>query len=238
MKDPGSQVTNLNPDRYVIIVAGGSGSRMQSAVPKQFLPVNKLPIMMHTMLAFHNSGVNPQIVMVLPAGYHAYWKNLCAEYDFHIPHTLVAGGDTRFHSVQNGLKSISCADDALIAVHDAVRPLTSASVITGSYHHAGENGNAVTAVKSRDSVRRLTNGRSVSLLRDEIYLVQTPQTFKAGLLRAAYKQPYDPKFTDDASVVEEMAIEIHLTEGSHENIKITYPEDIVIAELLLNKEGR
>jgi 2-C-methyl-D-erythritol 4-phosphate cytidylyltransferase len=123
-------------------------------------------------------------------------------------------------------------------VHDAVRPLTSATIIEISYNHALEYGNAVTAVKSRDSVRQVTNGKSVSLLREEIYLVQTPQTFKAGLLKKAYEQPFNSKFTDDASVVEELGIEIQLTEGDHENIKVTFPADIAIAELLLSKKRR
>lgn len=229
-------ISNLT-SKYVIIVAGGSGTRMQAAVPKQFLLVNGLPVLMHTMLAFFNSGVNPNIVIVLHPDFHAYWHELCEKYSFGIPHRLVAGGETRFHSVKYGLSAISANDDALIAVHDAVRPLTSAIVIQTSYNHASEHGNAVTAVKSRDSVRQGTADKSVSLLRDEVYLVQTPQTFKAGILRKAYEQAFSPKFTDDASVVEQNGIDIQLTEGSHENIKITFPEDIAIAELLLDKKS-
>lgn len=218
---------------YAIIVAGGSGARMQSAVPKQFLLLNGLPVLMYTIRAFRQSAMVPDIVLVLPAGYHAYWQQLCKDHEFNIPHILVAGGETRFHSVKNGLDQIS-DDEALIAVHDAVRPLTSRQIIETSYHHAEKYGNAVTAVKSRDSVRQLVNSTSISLLRDQIYLVQTPQTFKAGLLRKAYKQPYSENFTDDASVVEQYGVEIQLTEGNHQNIKITFPEDIAIAELLLN----
>ncbi|MDN3579823.1 2-C-methyl-D-erythritol 4-phosphate cytidylyltransferase [Mucilaginibacter flavus] len=227
----------LTTQKYVIIVAGGSGTRMQSAVPKQFLLVNGLPVVMHTMQAFYNSGVSPELILVLHTDFHTYWKQLCNDHHFTLPHLLVAGGETRFHSVKNGLSQIRCTDDALIAVHDAVRPLTSGAVIQKSYTAANEYGNAVTAVKSRDSIRRVVDGKSVSLLRDEIYLVQTPQTFKAGLLRKAYEQEFDSKFTDDASVVEEMGIEIKLTEGDHENIKITFPQDIAIAELLLNKKS-
>jgi 2-C-methyl-D-erythritol 4-phosphate cytidylyltransferase len=233
LKSPISHPTS----KYVIIVAGGSGTRMQAAVPKQFLLVNGLPVVMHTMLAFFNSGVNPDIVLVLHPDFHAYWHELCKKHSFSIPHLLVAGGETRFHSVKYGLSAIEGNDDALIAVHDAVRPLTSAFVIKTSYDHAGEHGNAVTAVKSRDSVRQGNADKSVSLLRDEVYLVQTPQTFKAGLLRKAYEQAFSPKFTDDASVVEQTGIDIQLTGGSHENIKITFPEDIAIAELLLNKKS-
>jgi 2-C-methyl-D-erythritol 4-phosphate cytidylyltransferase len=224
--------------KYVIIVAGGSGSRMQSAVPKQFLLVNGLPVLMHTMFAFYNSQAKPNIILVLHADFHAYWNELCTAHNFTLPHLLVAGGETRFHSVKNGLDKIECTDDALIAVHDAVRPLTSATIIETSYKHTLEYGNAVTSVKSRDSIRQMINGKSVSLLRDEIYLVQTPQTFKAGLLKKAYKQPFNSKFTDDASVVEELGVEIQLTEGDHENIKITFPEDIAFDDLILIKKRR
>jgi len=220
---------------YAIIVAGGSGTRIQSAIPKQFLLLNGLPVLMHTMMAFAQTSVNPDIILVLPAGYHDYWRELCHTHEFIIPHLLVAGGQTRFHSVKNGLNQIP-EDDALVAVHDAVRPLTSGHIIETSYQHASQYGNAVTAVKSRDSVRQLVNHTSVSLIRDHIYLIQTPQTFKAGLLKKAYEQPYSEKFTDDASVVEECGIEIQLTEGNYQNIKITFPEDIAIAELLLNKK--
>jgi 2-C-methyl-D-erythritol 4-phosphate cytidylyltransferase len=232
-----SQISNLKSKKYVIIVAGGSGTRMQAPIPKQFLLINGLPVLMHTMQAFHNPGVNPDIILVLHPNFHVYWNELCTTHQFAIPHLLVAGGETRFHSVKNGLDKIPNDDDALIAVHDAVRPLTSVTIIQQSYIDATKYGNAVTAVKSRDSVRQVIDGKSVSLLRDEIYLVQTPQTFKAGLLRKAYEQSFDLKFTDDASVVEAMGITIRLTEGNHENIKITFPEDIPIAELLLNKKS-
>ncbi len=230
-----SHISSLTSKKhYAIIVAGGSGTRMQSVVPKQFLLLNGLPVLMHTIQAFVQSSLNPSIILVLPAGYHTYWQQLCNTYAFTAPHFLVPGGETRFHSVKNGLDKIT--DDALVAVHDAVRPLTSVQIIETSYRHAQKYGNAVTAVKSRDSVRQLVNGRSVSLRRDEIYLIQTPQTFRAGMLKKAYEQPFDEKFTDDASVVEQYGVEIHLTPGDHQNIKITFPEDIAIAELLLNKK--
>ncbi|MEO8884501.1 MAG: 2-C-methyl-D-erythritol 4-phosphate cytidylyltransferase [Mucilaginibacter sp.] len=231
-----SQISNLKSQIYfTIIVAGGSGSRMQSAVPKQFLLLNGLPVLMHTILAFHNSTSKPHIILVIPADAHTYWKELCMQYSFTIPHQLVSGGKTRFHSVQNGLAVITNTD-ALIAVHDAVRPLTNADIIDASYKQAAKKGNAVTAVKSRDSIRQVRDGISTSLLRDEIYLVQTPQTFQFSQLKKAYEQPYNPGFTDDASVVEATGEPIHILEGSYQNIKITFPEDIAIAELLL-KQG-
>ncbi|MDR3694827.1 2-C-methyl-D-erythritol 4-phosphate cytidylyltransferase [Mucilaginibacter sp.] len=219
--------------KYVIIVAGGSGSRMQAAVPKQFLALNGRPVLMHTVAAFFNSASNPNIIIVLPAAYQSYWEQLCAEYNFNIAHQLINGGETRFHSVKNGLDAIAEDSDALVAVHDAVRPLPGEAIINESYKRAAETGNAITAVKSRDSVRQLKNGASVSLLRDEIYMVQTPQTFKIEQLRTAYNQPFNEGFTDDASVAEAAGFPVSVIEGSYRNIKITFPEDIAIAEHFL-----
>ncbi|MCR8559869.1 2-C-methyl-D-erythritol 4-phosphate cytidylyltransferase [Mucilaginibacter sp. BJC16-A38] len=220
---------------YAIIVAGGSGTRMQAAVPKQFLLLGDKPVIMHTIEAFYGSALKPVIILVLPAEYHDYWQQLCVEYNFTIPHSLVTGGETRFHSVKNGLDLISNDEDALIAVHDAVRPLISANIIEKSYKHAAEHGNAVVAVKSRDSVRLVENENSKSLIRDHVYLVQTPQTFQSAQIKKAYLQPYKAKFTDDASVIEEIGLKINLVEGSHQNIKITFPEDLAIAEVILKK---
>lgn len=220
--------------RYAIIVAGGSGTRMGSALPKQFLLLNGLPVLMHTLLAFHNSASKPDLILVLPAAYHEYWAQLCETHNFKIPHQLVSGGETRFHSVKKGLDLITADEPSLIAVQDAVRPMTSAEIIDAAYESAALYGNGVVAVKSRDSIRRLKNETSVALPRDEIYLVQTPQTFQSAQLKKAYEQAYTPNFTDDASVVEAMGINIHLVDGSHKNIKITFPEDIAIVELLMN----
>ncbi len=223
-------VLNTN---YAIIVAGGSGSRMQATVPKQFLLLNGLPVLMHTIQAFSDSQTNPTIIVVLPKDYHVYWQDLCVKHNFTIPHQLVNGGETRFHSVKNGLSLIE--GDAVIGVHDAVRPLTSPAVIDNAYQYAAVNGNAIVAVQSRDSIRQVKNELSAALVRDEIYLVQTPQVFKSDILRLAYEQQYEPEFTDDASVVEQLGININIVAGNHTNIKITYPEDIAIAEMLLSK---
>ena len=227
--------TYSSNNNYAIIVAGGSGTRMQASLPKQFLLLNGLPILMHTLQAFHNTVAKPQLILVLHAEFHELWLNLCAKYNFTLPHQLIKGGETRFHSVKSGLNTI---DDqhALIAIHDAVRPLTAASTIDNSFTYAAKHGNAITAVKSRDSIRQMQGDHSVSLLRDDIYLVQTPQTFQWALLKNAYDQAYDVKFTDDASVVESSGVKINLIEGSYENIKITFPEDIAIAEAILNKK--
>ncbi|WP_259067474.1 2-C-methyl-D-erythritol 4-phosphate cytidylyltransferase [Mucilaginibacter sp. X4EP1] len=225
--------SSKHPFNYVIIVAGGSGSRMQSAIPKQFLLLSGKPVLMRTIEAFYNTDTKPNVIIVLPTGFHDYWKQVCADYRFSIPHQLVSGGETRFHSVKNGLDLIPDDKNSLIAVHDAVRPLTSKNIIDNSYNHAAEFGNAVVAVKSRDSVRQLKDGVSVCLIRDEIYLVQTPQTFQSTQIKKAYLLPYDAKFTDDASVVEEIGEKINLVTGDYRNIKITFPEDIAIAELLI-----
>ena len=219
-------------NNYAIIVAGGSGSRMRSTVPKQFLLLKGKPVLMHTIEKFYNTVSQPQILLALAVGYHTYWAQLCADYNFVIPHQVVSGGETRFHSVKNALATVT--GDALIAIHDAVRPLTSKQIIDGSYAYAAKLGNAVTAVKSRDSIRQLTGGLSRALPRDEIYLIQTPQTFTNHQLTEAYSQPYQPNFTDDASVVEQAGFKIHLIEGDHRNLKITFPEDIAVAELFLN----
>ena len=218
---------------YAIIVAGGLGSRMQSSIPKQFLLLNGKPVLMHTLSAFYNSDSQPQIILVLPSASKIYWEQLCKEHNFTIPHFVINGGETRFHSVKNGLESIKNLENAIIAVHDAVRPITSKQIIDQSFNYAAENGNGVAAVKSRDSIRQLRNGTSTHLVRDEIYLIQTPQTFKAEQLLKAYNQEFHSNFTDDASVVEQAGFKIHLIEGSYSNIKITFPEDIAIAELLL-----
>ncbi|HVV55813.1 MAG TPA: 2-C-methyl-D-erythritol 4-phosphate cytidylyltransferase [Mucilaginibacter sp.] len=219
---------------YAIIVAGGSGKRMHSAVPKQFLQLNGIPVLMHTINAFHSCKTKPDIIVVLHPNSHTLWHELCEEHQFTVPHQLVSGGETRFHSVRNGIALIG-DDDSVVAIHDAVRPLVNKEIIDESFECAEQYGNGIVAIKSRDSVRQIRDNRSVSLNRDEIYLIQTPQTFRAGQLKNAYQQPYQESFTDDASVVEQTGVNINLISGSYQNIKITYPEDIAIAEFLLRE---
>lgn len=218
---------------YAIIVGGGSGSRMQSDIPKQFMLIKGRPVLMHTIEAFYNSELKPQIIVVLNVDYHPLWEQLCGQYHFHIPHKLVKGGQQRFHSVKNGLKSIT--GHAVIAIHDAVRPMVSNDLISRSYHKAEKSGNAVAAIKCRDSVRQKSGNTSIPLNREDIYLVQTPQTFQYSILNKAYKQEYRNEFTDDASVVERSGVSINLIEGENKNLKITFPEDILLAELYINK---
>jgi len=234
-QDPKSEIRNPK-STYAVIVAGGSGTRMQSALPKQFLLLNGKPVLMHTIEAFYSSRTVPQIILVLHPNYHAMWKELCDVHNFVIYHTLIAGGETRFHSVKNAIDHIN-DKNVLIAVHDAVRPLIDTAVIDEAYACAETSGSAVTAVKSRDSVRQLQGNTSQALNRDDIYLVQTPQTFQSALLIKAYEQAYDGKFTDDASVVEQMGVQIRLIEGNYTNMKITFPEDIAIAETLINAKN-
>lgn len=219
---------------YAIIVAGGSGSRMQSDTPKQFLQINGLPVLMHSINVFHSSNLAPEIVVVLSENFHSHWRKLCIEHDFIIPHHVVNGGEHRFHSVKNGLARIK--GPAIVAIHDAVRPCIPLEVIDAAFSQARELGNAVTAVKSRDSVRQKTDSGSVSLNREDIYLVQTPQVFSSEILNKAYEQEYRNEFTDDASVVERSGVAIRLIDGDTRNLKITYPDDILVASSYLNSK--
>ena len=226
----------MNMKYYALIVAGGSGNRMQSAIAKQFLPLEGRPVLMHTLTAFHNCSLKPTLLLVLNIHQHAYWDELCAEYDFNIPHEVVKGGVQRFHSVKNGLKAIK--GNGIVAIHDAVRPLVSSTLITRSFEVATEKGNCIPGVTPTDSIRKILPGdKSEALNRSELALVQTPQTFRIDLLRKAYQEPFRNDFTDDASVVQYSGVDIHLIEGERENLKLTYPEDMEIAALFLKKRS-
>jgi len=219
---------------YAIIVAGGSGNRMQSSVPKQFLLLEGIPVLMHTIAAFDKCILKPQILLVLNIDQHKYWEELCLKYSFNIPHQVIKGGIQRFHSVKNGLKVIK--GTGIVAVHDAVRPLVSAELIAKSFHVAEETGNCIPGVTPTDSVRkRLEDGKSEAISRDELALIQTPQTFEVSLLKKAYQAAYRNEFTDDASVAEYAGFKINLIAGERENIKITYPEDLQIASIFIEK---
>jgi len=217
---------------FAIIVGGGSGSRMLSEIPKQFMLLRGRPVLMHTIEAFYASEYNPEIIVVLNVDFHQYWENLCVLHNFSIPHQLVKGGINRFHSVKNGIKAIK--SKAIIAIHDAVRPLLSSKLIDRSFQTAELSGNAVAAIKSRDSVRQQNGKQTIALVREKIYLIQTPQTFSSDILKKAYRQEFRNEFTDDASVAEHSGIKINLIEGEHRNFKITFPEDIRLAEIYLN----
>jgi 2-C-methyl-D-erythritol 4-phosphate cytidylyltransferase len=219
---------------YAIIVAGGSGSRMQHKIAKQFLLLDGKPILMHTLEAFAACPLNPEILLVLNIHQHQYWEELCKAHSFIIPHQLIKGGDQRFHSVKNGLKAIK--GKGIVAIHDAVRPLVSPALISRSFEAAEAHGNAVAAIPPTDSVRKvLFDGKTEALNRNELLLIQTPQTFAIEILRKAYQQPFRNEFTDDASVAEYSGFTIHIIEGARENLKITYPEDLEIASILKKK---
>ena len=223
-----------NMKKYIIIVAGGKGLRMGGEVPKQFLPIGGKPVLMRTMEAFRAYDAEMQIVLVLPIAQQAYWKELCEQYAFTLPYRLADGGETRFHSVKNGLDTIPADEEALVGVHDGVRPFVSTEVIARCYAEAARTGAVVPVTDVVETVRHLENdGRSTTVGRDEYKLVQTPQVFSLALLKEAYAQPYIPAFTDDASVVEALGHEVTLVQGNRENIKITTPFDLVVAEALV-----
>lgn len=215
----------------VIIVAGGSGSRMGSSHPKQFLFLESLPVLAHTVNAFAAALPAAKIVVVLPPAHISYWLNLAARFEVAL-HTLAEGGAERFHSVQNGLAALP-AETGLIAVQDGVRPLVSQELILRLVAAAAEHGAAIPVVEAVDSLREVDGGSSHIIDRSRLRIVQTPQVFRAELLRNAYLNPFDPSFTDDASVVEQAGHPIFLCEGERTNIKITTPGDLVIAEALL-----
>ena len=215
-------------NKYVIIVAGGRGLRMGSELPKQFLLLGGKPVLMHTIDAFYRYDADIQVVLVLPRDHQDYWKSLCSSYHFEIPHRIVDGGETRFHSVRNGLQLIG--DTGLVGVHDGVRPFVSKEVIERCYLEAEQKQAVIPVVEVVETVRHLQGDESSTVPRNEYRLVQTPQVFSVPLLKKAYLQPYSPSFTDDASVVESFGEKVFLTEGNRENIKITTPFDLIIGK--------
>lgn len=222
----------LSKSRYMIIVASGKGARMGSDIPKQFLPLGGKPIIMRTIERIKEADNNINIVLVLAKEHQDYWLLLCSEYSFSIEHKIVTGGEQRFNSVQNGLNSIE--EDSIIGIHDGVRPLVDIDVVNNCFTHAQIFSNAVPVIKPVESLRLVKGGKNSYLDRDSIVLIQTPQCFESKLIKKAYSQPYNKSFTDDASVVESIGVEINLIEGNYENIKITNHSDLIIAETLFN----
>ena len=198
--------------KYVIIVAGGKGERMGKNIPKQFLELNEQPILMHTIRKFHSTYPEAQIILALPENQFDFWEELCYKKEFtNIPHQIVAGGQTRFHSVQNALALVN--EEGIVAIHDGVRPLVSKTTIVV------------------DSLRYVNKTENKAVKRSCYKIVQTPQCFQTALIKEAYQQAFKEVFTDDASVVEALGTVIHLVEGNRENLKITSPEDLKIASL-------
>ena len=216
----------------VIIVAGGKGLRMGGDIPKQFLPVGGKPILMRTIDRFLQYDEKMQVVLVLPESQQDYWRTLCDEYHFSQPYTLANGGETRFHSVKNGLTKVS-PDAQLIGVHDGVRPFVSLDTIRATYEEAARSEAVVPVIEVVETVRQLVDGKSVTVPRSDYRLVQTPQVFSSSLFRQAYTQPYTDFFTDDASVVERFGHPVTLVPGNRENIKITTPFDLTIANAMI-----
>ena len=217
---------------YVIIVAGGKGLRMGSDIPKQFLPIAGKPVLMRTLERFREYSADLQIILVLPEAQQDYWQELCRQYGFQVEYQLANGGQTRFHSVQNGLALVPDDAEGVVGVHDGVRPFPSIEVIRNCYATARTTKAVIPVIPVVETVRHLEGKGSVTVPRGDYRLVQTPQTFDIQLLKAANRQPYNDGFTDDASVVESYGHEITLVEGNRENIKITTPYDIVVAEAL------
>ena len=223
----------------MIIVAGGKGLRMGSDIPKQFLPIGGKPVLMRTLERFRAYSENLQIILVLPKAQQEYWQELCHEYNFNVEYLLADGGETRFHSVQHGLALIPDDAEGVVGVHDGVRPFPSIEVISCCYETARTAKAVIPVIPIVETVRELMGTGPVSSItvpRDKYRLVQTPQTFDIQLLKAANRQPYNDGFTDDASVVESYGHQITLVEGNRENIKITTPYDITVAEAIINSQ--
>ena len=226
---------SLTSKHTILIVAGGRGTRMGGPQPKQFLELAGRPVLMHTLEAFDRWDASAHLIVVLPEDQIDTWKRLCEAHAFDRAHRVVAGGETRFHSVRNGLGAV--ASDGLIAVHDGVRPLVAPSVIAACFAAAADGGAAVPVVPMVESVREVdADGGSRPVDRARLRVVQTPQVFRADVLRAAYSLPYDPRFTDDASVVEASGVAVRLVPGNRENIKLTTPMDLLLAEQLMRRE--
>ena len=216
----------------VIIVAGGEGKRMGSDVPKQFLLLKGKPLLMHTITVFYEFNPKLNIIVVLPAAYCNYWQELCRQYSFVISHKVVEGGKERFFSVKNALNFLD-STDGVVAVHDGVRPLVSRHVLHRCFEKAYQTGAVIPVVLVKESLRKKNSRGSAGVCRNEYWIVQTPQVFRKDVLLKAYRQPYEEIFTDDASVVEKTGIVIHTVDGNEENIKITSPFDLLIAETYL-----
>lgn len=224
---------------FAIIVAGGKGTRMGTETPKQFLLIGRYPILMHTLLRMNQASPEATLVVVLPSWHLEIWAKMLEAYpDFQVPHCVVAGGETRFHSVYNGLQEVlalnGSGQQAVVAVHDGVRPFVKPSVIQAAFQLAGQKGSGVVAVPLKDSIRAIQpEGGSQAANREAFRLVQTPQVFRLDWMQNAFNQPYSPLFTDCASVLEQAGFPIYLVEGNYENIKITTEEDLLICESFL-----
>jgi 2-C-methyl-D-erythritol 4-phosphate cytidylyltransferase len=218
---------------YAIIVAGGSGQRMKSSVPKQFLELNGRPVLMHTLEKFYSAKSSIELIVVLPKTHHSTWNTLCEKHYFNLAHQVCKGGASRFQSVKNGLAL--CTKESIIAVHDGVRPLITPNFILDIYRKTETKKVVIPVCSVIESIRKVDGNDSVALDRSQYYSVQTPQCFTSEILHKAYQQEEQITFTDDASVVENLGEKVHLFEGEDDNIKITSPKDLLMAEAILNQ---
>ena len=218
--------------RYAVIVAGGQGVRMGADRPKQFLEIGGKPILRHTIERFLSFDPDIEVIVVLPEAQKAWWRDYCRQNGFLERYSMVSGGITRFHSVQNALKYVG--DEGVVAVHDGVRPLIRRDLLERTFEAAQQWRAVVPAVPVVESMRKMEGEEdSVPVSRDGMMLVQTPQLFDAGLLKNAYRQAFSTAFTDDASVVEASGVRVHIVPGDRINVKITTPDDLQLAAGLL-----
>lgn len=220
---------------YIIIVAGGKGLRMGGDLPKQFMPLHGKPVLMHTIERFRSYSDELKIILVLPHEQQDYWRQICQKHNFTVEHTVVDGGQTRFHSSQNGVAAVPDDATGVIGIHDGVRPFVSEETIARCFEAARQFGAALPVLPVTDTLRRVTDDGGYNVQRNDYRTVQTPQTFDAQLLKQAFKQSYSDNFTDDASVVEALGHKVTMVDGNRENIKLTTPFDLVVAEALIKK---
>lgn len=224
----------MNPDlKYAVIAAGGEGARMNSRIPKQFLHIGGQPMLMHAINAFRLAIPSIQLVVVLPPAQIPEWKSLISSLRFDIPHQIVEGGTLRFYSVRHGLERVP--GDSLVAIHDGARPVISSQLIRNCFLSAQEYGSAIPFIRPVETVRITQEGIHRPIPRENIRIIQTPQVFRADLIKKAYQQPFSESFTDDSTVLETAGHPIHLIEGDPRNIKITHPGDLIIAEALIKQ---
>ena len=221
--------------RYAIIVAAGTGSRMNSGLPKQFLQLCGKPVLYYCLQAFYDNSSDTKILVVLAQQEVDRWLSLCSEYKINIPHEIVTGGATRTESVLNGLNSIT--ENGIVAIHDGARPLVSNEIIENCFQSAINNGTGIACVKPKDSIRIVSEDENKAIDRNDLRLIQTPQTFTSAIIKNAFQINGNESSTDDATIAEKAGYKIHLVEGSYLNFKITTPEDLLLAESLLSKNS-
>lgn len=221
---------------YIIIVAGGKGLRMGGDIPKQFMKIGGEPVLMHTLRRFREYSEKLNIILVLPHDQQGYWQQLCQQHHFDVEHQVVDGGETRFDSSKNGLSAIPDDAEGVVGIHDGVRPFVSVEVIDRCFETARDEYACIPVLPMTDTLRYIdphSGGKNV--MRSDYRIVQTPQAFDIALLKQAFNRPYQESFTDDASVVEALGCQVQMVEGNRENIKITTPFDLAVAETLMKR---